>query len=126
MLLVLNELPQYYPEAAAMTAGDQAKYLARANTYCIGVIGGVPTYSPEYPAEPVKTAVAMAFEIFAEGQAAQTNPVNGRITEAAPTGFYVRKADNPLDVIDKMLLPYALHFKSTAPVVDADNGVQFF
>lgn len=125
MLLARNELPQFYPEALAMTEDDQAKYLNRANAYCIGVIGGVPTYTPEYPAEPVKTAVAMAFEIFAEGQKAQTNPVNGRITEAAPTGHYVRRADNPLTVIDTMLKGYADYFKSTIVIVDDPRGVKF-
>jgi len=126
LLLPLNELPEYLPEAIAMSTNDQAKFLARANTYCIGIIGGVPIYTPEYPAEPVKTAVALAYEIFAEGQTAQTNPVNGSITEAAPTGFYVRKADNPLDVVDKMLMAYSIYFKRTTIIVtDAANGVQF-
>lgn len=126
MLLTVNELPQFYPAATAMNAADVAKFLARANAYAIGIIGGVPVYTVEYPAEPVKTAVALAFEIFAEGQTAITNPVNGRITEAAPTGFYVRKADNPLEVVDKMLVGYAAYFKrTTITIVDADNGVKF-
>lgn len=125
-LLPLNELPQYLPEAAVMSEDDQAKFLARANAYCIGIIGGVPTYTPEYPAETVKTAVALAFEIFAEGQTAQTNPVNGQITEAAPPGYYVRKADNPLAVVDTMLLAYAIYFKSTSTnPTSIDNGIQF-
>lgn len=126
-LLPINELPQYLPEAAAMTDADQAKFLARANAYCIGVIGGVPTYTPEYPAETVKTAVALAFEIMAEGQTAQTNPVNGQITEAAPAGYYVRKADDPLAVVDKMLLAYAIYFKSTSvnPIA-SDNSIRFY
>lgn len=125
MLLTKNELPEYYPTAVAMTDNDVNTYLSRANAYCIGIIGGVPTYTPQYPAEPVKTAVALAFEIFAEGQKAQTNPVNGRITERAPTGFYVRNADNPLDVVDKILLGYAAYFRDTIIVVNPDNGVKF-
>lgn len=125
MLLTKNELPEYYPTAVAMTEEDVSTFLFRANAYCIGIIGGVPTYTPQYPAEPVKAAVALAFEIFAEGQKAQTNSVTGRITEAAPTGHYVRNADNPLDVVDKMLLGYAAYFRSTITVVNADNGVKF-
>lgn len=125
MLLTMNELPEYYPTAINMTDNDKATFLSRANAYCLGIIGGVPTYTPQYPAEPVKAAVALAFEIFAEGQTAQTNEVNGRITEAAPTGHYVRKADNPLDVVDKILMGYADYFRRTIIIINADNGVKF-
>jgi hypothetical protein len=123
-LLPINELPQYLPETSNMTEYDQKKFLARANGYCIAKIGGIPTYTVELPAEPVKTAVALAFEVFAEGQDAQTNSVNGNITEAAPNGFYVRKAENPLDVVDVMLMPYAAAFKAGNSAA-SDNGIMF-
>jgi hypothetical protein len=122
--LTVDELPTYCPEVANMTAGDKTKYLNRANGYAFGIIGGIPSYTDQLPATTVKTAVALAFEIFAEGQEAQTNTVNGNITEAAPTGHYVRKADDPLTVVDKMLLPYAEAFKNQNTTT-ADNGIMF-
>lgn len=122
--LTESDLPNYCPDAANMTAGDKKKYLNRANGYAFGIIGGIPKYTEQLPAETVKTAVALAFEIFAEGQEAQTNNVNGNITEAAPAGYYVRKADNPLEVVDKMLLPYAEAFKNQN-TASADNGIMF-
>lgn len=125
MLLTKDELPNYYPEAAVLQPNDITKYLLRANAYCLGYIGGVPAYTAEYPAEPVKAAVALAFEVFAEGQIAQTDNVNGNITEAAPVGFYVRKADNPLEVVNQMLQAYANRYKSTQEAANADNGVRF-
>jgi hypothetical protein len=107
-----------------MAAGDKTKYLSRANGYAFGVIGGIPTYNDQLPADQLKAAVALAFEVFAEGQEAQTNPVNGNITEAAPTGHYTRKAEDPLAVVDKMLQPYkdAFERQNTAA---ADNGLMF-
>jgi len=118
------ELAKYNHEAANMTAGDKARFLNRANGYAFGIIGGIPTYSEKLPAEQVKAAVALAFEIFAEGQEAQTNSVNGNITEAAPTGHYVRKADDPLTVVEKMLLPYKEAF-IRQNTESADNGLMF-
>jgi hypothetical protein len=122
--LTVDELPTYCPEVANMTAGDKTKYLNRANGYAFGVIGGIPAYTDQLPATTVKIAVAMAFEIFAEGQEAQTNTVNGNITEAAPTGHYVRKADDPLAVVDKMLQPYKEAFEAQNTAL-ADNGIMF-
>lgn len=124
-LLPKNELPQYVPESQKMQDDDVTKYLARANSYCLGIIGGVPRYTTALPAETVKAAVGLAFEIFAEGQKAQTNPVNGLITEAAPTGHYVRKADNPLDVVNQMLAPYAAAY-ILDNITTADNGIAFY
>lgn len=125
MLLPENELAIYVPESARMTDENRLKFLQRANGYALGIIGGIPTYTVERPDGPVKTAVGMAFELFAEGQDAQTNPVNGTITEAAPTGWYVRKADRALDVVDRMLQPYADEFRRGNSAVN-DNGIQFF
>lgn len=122
--LTENELPTYYPEASNMVEGDRKKFLNRANSYAFGIVGGVPTYSPMLPAEQIKAAVALAFETLAEGQQAKTNDVNGNITEAAPTGYYVRKADDPLAIVDKMLLPYKEAFEAQNTAL-ADNGIMF-
>ncbi|MGG3803164.1 hypothetical protein [Metabacillus fastidiosus] len=125
-LLADSELNDYLPEAANMTADDRKKYLNRANSYALGVIGGIPLYTDKHPAETVKTAVALAYEIFAEGQEAQTNPVNGNITEAAPVGFYARKANSPFEVVDKMLQPYAEIFKGNeAESGQSDKGIMW-
>ncbi|WP_332648890.1 hypothetical protein [Lysinibacillus sp. 54212] len=123
--LTVKELPSYYPTAASMFVDDVTRFLHRANSYAFGVIGGVPKYTEQLPAEHLKTAVALAFEILAEGQKAEVNAVNGFITEAAPTGHYVRKADDPLDVVEQMLLPYKRAFEAQN-ATNADNGVQFF
>lgn len=122
--LVEEDLPKYYPATANMTANDVTTFLTRANSYAFGFIGGVPTYTAQLPADYLKTAVALAFEILAEGQEAQTDPVNGTITEAAPTGFYTRRADNPFAVVDQMLSPYKRAFEAQN-TTSADNGVQF-
>lgn len=119
-----SELPTYCPDAAKMAEGDRKKYLNRANGYAFGAIGGIPTYTEKLPADTVKIAVALAFEIFAEGQEAQTNSVNGNITEAAPAGYYVRKADNPFTVVDTMLLPYKEAFEAQN-TASTDNGLMF-
>ncbi|ACQ68969.1 hypothetical protein [Exiguobacterium sp. AT1b] len=125
MLLPENELAIYVPESARMTEENRLKFLQRANAYALGIIGGIPTYTIEKPDGPVKTAVGMAFEILTEGQDAQTNPVNGNVTEAAPTGWYVRRAERALDVVDRMLEPYADEFRRGNSAVN-ENGMQFF
>ncbi|MED3571958.1 hypothetical protein [Cytobacillus praedii] len=122
--LTEGDLPTYYPAAVKMSEDDKKKYLSRANAYAFGIVGGIPTYSVQLPEAQIKAAVALAFEILAEGQDAQTNSVNGNITEAAPTGFYVRKASDPLAVVDKMLLPYKSAFESQN-TASAENGVIF-
>jgi hypothetical protein len=120
--LTSNELPTYYPEAANMDAAQVTKYLNRANSYCYGVIGG----SPPTIDGNLKTVVAMAFEILAEGEVAQTDPVTGNITDAAPVSPYNRfdKNANPLATVDKMLMPYKRAFES-ANEDQADNGVSW-
>ncbi|MCM3789428.1 hypothetical protein M3221_13565 [Domibacillus indicus] len=127
--LTANELKStYYKKADSMDAGDVNMYLGRANGYAYSVIGGMPVFSDTLPEDTLKVAVAMAFEIFAEGQEAETNPVNGNITEAAPPGHYVRKADNPFDLVEKMLRPYAekvdLQKEAENPPIQ-DNGMMF-
>jgi hypothetical protein len=122
MFLAENELNTYYLEAAGMTAGDRTKYLGRANSYCYGVVGGTP---PTVDAN-LKHIVAAAFEIMSEGQTAQTDPVNGNITEAAPPGAFNRsdRNANPLATVDKMLLPYKRAYEAAAAAV-TDRGVSW-
>jgi hypothetical protein len=121
MLLLEAELKgTYYKKATNMEAGDLTTYLARANAFAIGVIGGEPTADVT-----IKVAVAMAFEIFAQGETAQVEEITGNITEAAPTGYYSRKAKNdPLDIVREMLGPARKAFEA-ASTATAGRGVQF-
>lgn len=113
MYLTENELKNTYClEAITMPAGDVTKFLARANAYAQGVVGG-PLPSEKID-DGLKTAVAMAFEIFAEGDSAQTDITTGTITEVAPAGYYYRsKTTDPLTKVDKMLQPYADYYKAS-------------
>lgn len=122
MFLTDNELPTYYAEAASMTTEDRSKYLQRANAYCKGVIGGQPPTVDN----DLKAAVALAFEILAEGQTAQTDPTNGNITEVAPSSPFNRsdRNANPLATVDKMLRPYQLAYEAAAAAV-TDKGVSW-
>jgi hypothetical protein len=125
MYLTTEELKtKYFKKAANMLADDVDVFLARANSYALGIIGGIPPYSENLPEENVKAAVAMAFEVFAEGEDAKTDPVNGNITAAAPSGFFVRKKPSPLETVDKMLAPYAAAYEASNTSA-ADNGVLF-
>lgn len=118
--LTKDELPDYYPNN--MPDGDVTKYLARANAYCFGVIGGDP---PQVD-DNLKAIVAHAFEILAEGQTAQTDPTTGIITEAAPASTFNRsdRNANPLLAVDKMLLPYKKAFEA-ANEAQSDFGVSW-
>jgi len=102
MLLTEAELiSTYYKKAAKMEPDDLATYLARANAFATGVIGGEPAPPID---TTVKVAISMAFEIFAQGETAQVEELTGDITEAAPAGYYSRKAkDDPLDIVREML-----------------------
>lgn len=122
--LLRNELVTYYPKATALTEDDQNRFLAQANAYAFGFIGGIPQLSTSLPPDSLKAAVALAFEILATGEEAAINTTNGNITEAAPTGYYVRKADNPFAVVDRMLAPYAEAFKA-ANAAKSDNSMVF-
>lgn len=123
MLLTITELPTYYTAAAAMTAGDKSRYLQRANAYCLGFIGGTPpVLTWDTDQANLKSVVALAFEILAEGETAQTDVTNGNITEAAPTG--AGKRTDPLKQVDKMLLPYKAAYEA-ANAATSDNGYAF-
>lgn len=124
-ILTAAELPTYYPEAAAMDAAHVTKFLGRANSYCLGIIGGnPPTVTWDADRANLKTVVATAFEIMAEGEVAQTDPVTGNITDAAPLSPYNRfdTNKNPLATVDKMLLPYKRAYED-ANAEQSDNGV---
>jgi len=110
----------YYPKAANMDPADRKTYLQRANAFCKGEIGGDPPTIDD----DLKTAVAMAFEIMAQGETAQVDETTGNITEAAPPGHYTRKEKDPLDVVRNMLRPYRLAFEM-ANATKSDRGVLF-
>lgn len=128
MYLTVNELKTtFYKKSANMDESDVSSYLARANSYAQGIIGG-PLPADKID-EGLKAAVAMAFEILAKDETgAQIDDTNGNITQAAPEGYFVRKqfkGDNPFKTVDTMLLPYAaLYDRLQSP--NNDRGVRFF
>jgi hypothetical protein len=131
MYLTEAEIKDYYPKAEKMAAPEVTLYLARANSYVYGILGGKPNFST-LPTEEanalengLKTAVALAFEYFTIGETAQVNPTNGNITEAAPAGYFQRTSNqSQLAQVDKMLKPYAelLDRQNTG---QSDRGVSF-
>ena len=123
MYLTAVELTStYYTKAAAMASTDVNTYLMRANSYAQGIIGGP---LPEaYVDEGLKTAVAMAFEILAQGESAKVNEVTGNITEAAPSGYYQVKRPDPLDTVKTMLIPYSMQYDRLLKP-DNNRGVRF-
>jgi hypothetical protein len=111
----------FYKKAANMDQDDLTTYLQRANAFAKGEIGGVPPTVDD----DLKAAVAMAFEIMAQGESAQVDDVTGNITEAAPAGSYTRAKDkDPLDVVKGMLRPYKIAFEA-ANAAKSDRGVSF-
>ena len=121
MLLSQDELTTvYYKQAAGMDSNDVFTYLARANAFCVGSIGGIPGVIDE----TIKTAVALAFEIFAQGETAQVDINTGNITEAAPAGYYSRKASDPMQVVREMLGPAKAAY-TAGNVATSDRGVSF-
>lgn len=123
--LLDTELNKFYPRAAAMTSENRNMYLARANAYAFGYIGGVPPASANLPEDTLKAAVALAFEILAKSETgADVNSVNGDITEAAPAGFYARndKGKDPLETVMMMLQPYKAACEAAST---EDKGVRF-
>jgi len=123
-LLKADELPGFYAPAAVMQVTDVSRFLDRANAYCLSVIGGIPPVLPwDIDQHNLKSIVAQCFEIMAEGETAQTDPVNGNITEAAPTA--AGKKTDPLLVVDKMLLPYKLAYDDSMTPNDQADGWMF-
>lgn len=123
MYLTVVELTStYYPKAATMESTDVNTYLMRANSFAQGIIGG--PLSEEYIDEGLKTAVAMAFEILAQGESAKVDAVTGNITEAAPAGYYQVKKPDPLDTVKTMLIPYTMQY-DRLQLPDNNRGVRF-
>lgn len=118
------DLINFYPKAVNIEPGDKRTYIQRANAFCKGEIGGIP------PAhlldDDLKAAVALAFEIMAQGETAQADEISGDITDVAPPGHFARKSDyrDPLDVVRGMLRPYRLAFEK-ANAAQSDRGVMF-
>lgn len=111
----------FYKKAANVNTDDLDTYLRRANAFCKGEIGGTPPTVDD----DLKAAVALAFEIFAQGETAQVDDLTGNITEAAPAGPYTRQREkDPLDVVRAMLYPYKLEFEK-ANAAKSDRGVMF-
>lgn len=122
MYLDNTQLFEEYPKAQSMNADDMKTYLNRANSWAAGVIGG------QLPADkidqPLRTAVAMAFEIFATNETDQVDTVTGNITAEAPAGSYAQKARTPLKEVETMLMPYARMFDSLN-AKKSDRGARF-
>lgn len=116
----------YYPRAAAMGVDIRMLYLQRANAVAWGYIGGMPTYSVALPPEPLKAAVALAYEIMSKYETgADVNPVNGNITEEAPAGFFARTVKpDPLETVYNMLRPYRDAFIDQN-ASQSDRGMRF-
>lgn len=123
MYLGKEDLPQFYKKAEAMEQEDVTQYLARANSYARGIIGG--KLPAGYIDNELKAAVAMAFEIMARDETGQVDPVNGDVTEAAPAGYFAHKNRDPLEVVKTMLLPYAVLFEQLQKPNNS-NGVRFY
>ena len=111
----------YYPEAVNMPTGDISKYLARANGYVFGQIGGTPPAITGDDGSGLKTAVAMAFEIFAAGETQSVDPTNGNVTEGAPTSAY-SKQKRALESVNTMLRPYKTAYEN-ANAAETDKGI---
>lgn len=108
----------------------QAAYLSRANTWCIGYIGGVPPLLPGEPQDRpgLKIAVATCFEIMARGETKQINPDTGNITEVAPPTGAVKtstqyKAFDQFVIVREMLRAYKIVFEDQTS--KTDRGVKF-
>jgi hypothetical protein len=126
MFLQDNELNTYFAKAANLPPEDRTQFLNQANAYAFGAIGGNP---PEIPGDTnragLKTAVALAYQLFAKGDTGQVDATTGNITEAAPAGAFVRnKERDPWQIVDDILKPYALAY-AAANVTKSDRGVKF-
>lgn len=120
--LTAAELTASYPDAGKVNADDMNRHLQEANAYAYASIGG----DPPTVDENVKAAVVKAFEIFLRGNTAQVNPVNGNVTNVAPTSAGTRTATvaDMLKVVDAMLLPYKRAFDA-ANAAQSERGIAF-
>lgn len=124
--LTANELKsKFYTKASSIDTGDVTQFLSMANAYAFGVIGGNPPDIVGDDKKALKSAVALAFQLFAKGDTAQVNDVTGFITEAAPAGAFVRNQErDPWKLVDAMLKPYVDAY-AAGKVIPSNNGVRF-
>lgn len=131
MLLDKKELlEKYYTRGNPIEDADVDLYISRANTWCIGYIGGVP---PMLPGEPkdrpgLKTAVALCFEIMARGETMQIDQETGNITDVAPPTGSTKTvtqyaAMDQFTTVREMLRAYKNAFEYTTS--RTDRGVKF-
>lgn len=116
-LLTKTELQtEYYKASANVDDTLVDTYLVRANTFCKGCIGGEPAQADLTTDEwvDVKTATALAFEIMTAGKSAVIDETTGNITDAAPSGEFVKGYSDPLAVVKAMLKHIALKMASKA------------
>lgn len=131
--MLLNKaelLEKYYTRGNPIDDADVDLYLSRANTWCIGYIGGVPPLLPGEPQDRpgLKIAVATCFEIMAQGETKQINPDTGNITEVAPPTGAVKtstqyKAFDQFVIVREMLRAYKIAFEDQTS--KTDRGVKF-
>ena len=131
MLLGKKELlEKYYTRGNPIEDADINLYLSRANTWCIGYIGGIPPMlKSEPPDRPgLKTAVALCFEIMARGETQQINRETGNITEVAPPTGATKtttqyEAADQFKTVREMLNAYKNAYEDTTS--RTDRGVKF-
>lgn len=131
MLLDKKELlEKYYTRGNPILDADVDLYLSRANTWCVGYIGGVPPMLPGEPSDRpgLKTAVALCFEVMARGETMQINQDTGNITEVAPPTGATKTATQykSLDqfaTVREMLRAYKNAFEDQTS--KTDRGVKF-
>lgn len=131
MLLEKTELLEnYYTRGQPIEDSDVDLYLSRANTWCVGYIGGIPPMLPNEPKDRpgLKTAVALCFEIMARGETKQINEDTGDITEVAPPTGATKtvtqyKALDQFAVVREMLRAYKNAFEYQTN--RTDRGVKF-
>lgn len=131
MLLTKEELlGTYYKRALPCKDDDIDLYLSRANSWCIGYIGGVPPFLPGESQERqgLKIAVALCWEVMARGETSQIDDETGNITEVAPPTSAVKTATqykglDQFQVVREMLRPYKNAYEDTTS--KTDRGVKF-
>jgi hypothetical protein len=121
-------LNRYYKLAKPIDENETSLFLARANAWCRGYIGGDPPVIDEC----VKIATALCFEIMARGETSQIDHETGNITYVAPStpsqnaamyaGNRYTQADQ-FGAVKDMLRPYKLEFETA--MNGSDRGVKF-
>ena len=131
MLLTKEQLlSTYFKRATPCKEDDVDLFLQRANSWCIGYIGGVPPFLPGEDKErpTLKTAVALCWEIMARGETEQIDDETGNITEVAPPTGAVKTATqykilDQFQIVREMLRPFKNAYEDTTS--KTDRGVKF-